>query len=161
MARILIVGCGARGRALAGALRGRGHAVRGTTRAPGSLAAIEAAGAEAVLADPDRVATLVPAFDRVTVVCLLLGSATGPDEQVAALHSSRLAMILTKLVDTTVRGVLYEAAGTAQPGLLAAGSELVRGHCECFRVPYALLSEPLSCAPEALPGAVATVEELL
>ena len=46
MARVLIVGCGCRGRALAADLRGAGHAVRGTTRDPGRTAAIAAAGAE-------------------------------------------------------------------------------------------------------------------
>ena len=61
MARVLIVGCGCRGRALAAALVDEGHAVRGTTRARGvGSPAIEAAGAEAVLADPDRLATLLP-----------------------------------------------------------------------------------------------------
>jgi hypothetical protein len=59
LARVLIVGCGCRGRLLAAALGEAGHAVRGTTRDPGMLRAIEAGGAEAALADPDR---LVDAF---------------------------------------------------------------------------------------------------
>ena len=60
MARALIVGCGCRGRALAGELVTAGHEVRGTTRRSERLAEIEATGAEAVLADPDRLATVVP-----------------------------------------------------------------------------------------------------
>jgi 3-hydroxyisobutyrate dehydrogenase-like beta-hydroxyacid dehydrogenase len=46
VARILIVGCGCRGQGLARDLRAAGHAVRGTTRDPGKLAAIAATGAE-------------------------------------------------------------------------------------------------------------------
>jgi len=46
VARVLIVGCGCRGQALAGALVAAGHAVRGTTRALARLADIEASGAQ-------------------------------------------------------------------------------------------------------------------
>ena len=63
MARVLIVGCGCRGRALAAALVEDGHQVRGTTRSPDGLEAIVAVGADAVVADPDRLGTLLPAPD--------------------------------------------------------------------------------------------------
>ncbi len=127
MARILIVGCGCRGRELAGALSTAGHAVRGTTRHEASLAGIEATGAEASLADPDRLSTVLPLLDGVTALCWLMGTATGDDEQVAALHGPRLEMMLSKIVDTTVRGVLYEAAGTIAPEAFATGiAELER-----------------------------------
>ena len=43
MARVLIVGCGCRGQALAAALLEDGHAVRGTTRSAEWLAAMRAA----------------------------------------------------------------------------------------------------------------------
>ncbi|HEX5146304.1 MAG TPA: hypothetical protein VFV85_04720, partial [Conexibacter sp.] len=66
MARVLIVGCGCRGQALARELRARGHAVRGTTRDEAGRAAIEAAGAEAWIGDPDRIATISYALDGVT-----------------------------------------------------------------------------------------------
>jgi uncharacterized protein YbjT (DUF2867 family) len=127
LARCLIIGCGCRGRSLARELVERGHAVRGTTREPSRVPAIEAAGAEAVVADPDRVATLVGSLDHVTVVCVLLGSATGSDEELAALHGPRLEMLLTKVVDTTARGVVYEAAGTVEEATLRGGAERVRG----------------------------------
>jgi uncharacterized protein YbjT (DUF2867 family) len=139
MARCLIVGCGCRGRLLARELIVRGHTVRGTTRKRERLAAIEAAGAEALLGDPDRVGTLVPAFEHVGVACVLLGSARGTAEQLAALHGTRLEMLLTRLVDTTVRGLVYEAAGRLEPALLAAGAGLVRERCLDARIPYALL----------------------
>jgi NADP-dependent 3-hydroxy acid dehydrogenase YdfG len=123
--RCLIIGCGCRGRLLAQALTAQGHTVRGTTRRQEALAEIRASGAEPVLADPDRVATLIEALDHVTVVCLLLGSASGSQEELRALHGTRLEMLLTKLTDTTVRGVVYEAGGTVGAVVLAAGAQLV------------------------------------
>jgi uncharacterized protein YbjT (DUF2867 family) len=124
---------------LAGELIARGHAVRGTTRHPSLREAIEASGAEAFVGDPDRMATLTPAFDQVTVACVLLGSALGPPAGLAALHGTRLEMLLTKVVDTTVRAIVYEAAGSVDSEVLAAGAALVRARCEDSRIPYALL----------------------
>jgi len=139
LARCLIVGCGCRGRSLAGELIARGHAVRGTTRDPSQRDAIEASGAEAFVGDPDRMATLTPAFDQVTVACVLLGSAVASPLQLAALHGTRLEMLLTKIVDTTVRAIVYEAAGSVDPTVLAGGAALVRARCEDSWIPYALL----------------------
>jgi len=139
LARCLIVGCGCRGRALAGELRRRGHVVRGTTRRAEHLAEIEGAGAEAVLADPDRVATLAPALDQVGVACILLGSASGSAEQLRALHGPRLEMLLVRVLDTTVRGVVYEARGSVAREILDAGAAIVRGACEASKIPYSLL----------------------
>jgi hypothetical protein len=139
LARCLIIGCGCRGRQLAGKLREAGVAVRGTTRSAERLAEIEAAGVQAVLADPDRVATLVPAFEHVSVVCVLLGSAAGTPDAVRALHGTRLEMLLTKLVDTTARGVVYESRGSVDDAVLAGGAERVRGFAERSLARYALL----------------------
>jgi len=105
VARVLIVGCGCRGQGLARELVAAGHAVRGTTRDPARAGAIRAAGAEPFLADPDRVGTLMPALDAVTVACWLMGTAG------AQVNGTRLRFFLEKLVDTTVRGFVYEAAG--------------------------------------------------
>lgn len=113
--------------------------MRGTTRSAQSAAVIEAAGAEAVIGDPDRVGSLVSALDGVTVACLLLGSAAGAPAQLTALHGTRLDMLLTRIVDTTVRAVVYEATGSVDSALLASGAALVRGHCEDSRIPYVLL----------------------
>jgi nucleoside-diphosphate-sugar epimerase len=128
--RCLIIGCGCRGRLLARALTDRGHAVRGTTRQSARLAEIQSSGAEPVLADPDRVATLIEPLDHVTIACILLASAAAPREQLQALHGTRLAMLLTKLIDTTVRGVVYESRGTVDAQLLADGAQLVRAFGE-------------------------------
>jgi uncharacterized protein YbjT (DUF2867 family) len=140
VARCLIVGCGCRGLELTAELRARGHAVRGTTRDPGRRAELEAAGAEPFVGDPDRVATLGPALAHVGVACLLLGSATGPEERVAALHGTRLEMLLERMLDTTVRGVVYEAVGTVDPAVLGAGAGVVATACERSLIPYVLLS---------------------
>ena len=86
MARILLIGCGCRGQALARELCVEGHVVRGTTRDRERLPAIEASGAEAVLADPNRLATLMPALDGASAACWLMGTASDP-----ALHGPRLA----------------------------------------------------------------------
>jgi uncharacterized protein YbjT (DUF2867 family) len=139
VARCLIVGCGCRGQELTRALRAQRHAVRGTTRTEARRAAIESAGAEAYIADPDRIGTLAPAFDHVTVACLLLGSATADAQRLAALHSTRLDMLLERMLDSTVRAVVYEAVGTVDPAVLAIGAGRVRHWCERSLIPYVLL----------------------
>ena len=93
--------------------------MRGTTRDPARAAAIAAAGAEPYVGDPDRIATLMDALAGVTVVCWLMGAATGDPERVAALHDGRLRMLWEKLVDTPVRGVVHEAAGPLPGGARA------------------------------------------
>jgi nucleoside-diphosphate-sugar epimerase len=133
LARVLIVGCGCRGRELAAELRSRGHSVRGTTRSESRLPEILAVDADAVIADPNRLATLTPHLDGVTVLCWLMASAEG--DGVEALHNERLEALLETLVDTHVRGVVYEAAGSVAPALLEQGTALVRGASETWRMP--------------------------
>jgi uncharacterized protein YbjT (DUF2867 family) len=157
VARCLIIGCGCRGQELARELRSDGHAVRGTTRSAERAAAIEAAGAEPYIGDPDRVGTLFPALAHVGVVCVLLGSATGTPAQLAALHSTRLDMLMEKMLDTTVRAVVYEAAGTVKPELLAVGAGRVKHWCDRSLIPYLLMDADPRDHPawtEAAAGAV-------
>jgi hypothetical protein len=135
LARVLIVGCGCRGRLLAGALGQGGHPVRGTTRDPAALRAIEAEGAEAALADPDRLSTLLTALAGVSVVVWLMGTANGDEEAVAALHGPRLESMAGKLVDSPARGLVYEAAGTAGAARLAEGAATVRRVGAAHRMP--------------------------
>ena len=111
MARVLIVPCGCRGRALARELAAAGHTVRGTTRDRAKAEAIAAAGAEPYVGDPDRIGTLMDALAGVSVVCWLMGS--------IALSPDRERMLFEKLVDTPVRGVVYEGAS---PQLARAAS---------------------------------------
>jgi hypothetical protein len=134
VARILIVGCGCRGRALAAALPE--HAVRGTTRSADALASLEAGGIEGVVADPDRLATLLPALSGVTVVCWLMGSADGSPE----VHGARLQTLVEHLVDTPVRGLVYEAAGSVDDVLLERGGEIVRIASQMWHMPCEVVS---------------------
>jgi putative NADH-flavin reductase len=135
MARVLVVGCGCRGGELAAALLERGHAVRGTTRDESRFEAIAAAGAEAALADPDKLLTLMPHIEGVSVLCWLMGSAAGDHEAVAALHGPRLETLMERLVDTHVRGVVYEAAGSVDGALLEQGAALVERAHETWNIP--------------------------
>jgi nucleoside-diphosphate-sugar epimerase len=141
LARALIIGCGCRGRELGGRLLAEGWAVRGTSRREDGLAAIEAAGIEPALADLDRVGTVLELVGDVAVVYLLLGSAEGEDEAVAAIHGPRLERLMEKLVDTPVRGVVYEAVGSVEPQLLAAGAEIVRAAASTWHIPVAVVEE--------------------
>jgi nucleoside-diphosphate-sugar epimerase len=139
VARVLIVGCGCRGQALARDLRAAGHAVRGTTRDPAHASVIAAAGADPYVGDPDRIATLMEALTGVTIVCWLMGTATGGPERVAALHDGRLRMLWEKLVDTPVRGVVHEAAGPLPPAVLARGRVVALAAHATWRIPLELL----------------------
>ena len=93
----------------------------GPAAARTGLAAIEAAGIEPALADPDRVGTVLEHVGDVAVVFHLLGSATGEPEALAAIHGPRLERLLEKLVDTPVRGVVYEAVGSVEAPCWRAG----------------------------------------
>ena len=115
MARALIVGCGCRGRELGERLLGEGWAVRGTSRREEGLTAIEAAGLEASLADPEQPGTLLELVADVAVVYWLLGSAVGERGDLEAIHGSRLERLLEHLVETPVRGFVYEADGARRP----------------------------------------------
>jgi hypothetical protein len=99
--------------------------VRGTTRDELNLAAIEVAGAEAVVADPDRLGTLLPHIEGVAVLYWLMGGVTGP------VHGPRLQSMLEALVDSPVRGFVYE--GTEEGATIARAAE------ETFRIPVAVL----------------------
>jgi putative NADH-flavin reductase len=157
----LIIGCGCRGQALARELQGRGHAVRGTTRSAERVAEIEAAGAEAFVGDPDRVATIAPAFDHTSIACVLLGSARASAEGLAALHGTRLQMLLARMLDTTIRGIAYEVVGTVSGDLLEAGGRIVADTCTDSRIPFELLDRSPADPSAWLEAVVAAVSRLL
>jgi hypothetical protein len=117
--------------------------VRGTTRDAGACQGIEASGVEPALADPDRLSTLLPYLPGVSALCWLMGTATGGPGAVAALHGPRLESLAAKLVDSHVRGLVYEAGGTVAPELLAAGASTVRSLGAAHRVPVEVVdSDP-------------------
>ena len=139
MARVLIVGCGCRAIGLANRLIATGHPVRGTTRDPQRVPEIEAAGIEAAVGDPYRLATLLPHVANTSAMVWLMGSATGDD--VEALHRTRLQTVLERLVDTPVRGMVYEAAGTLPRPLLREGAAAVRKAGAIWQMPYAIVEQ--------------------
>lgn len=140
MARALLVGCGCHGRELGRALLAEGWAVRGTSRREDGLAAIGSAGIEPAIADPDRVGTVLDHVGDVTVVAWLLGSASGTVEEIRAANELRLGSLLEKLVDTPVRGFVFEGAGSADPQVLAAGAELVERAGRTWMIPVRVVS---------------------
>jgi hypothetical protein len=103
MARILVVGGAARAEELAAS----GHVVE-----------------DGDGVDPARLVTLTPRLEAVSVVCWLFG-----DDGRAALHGHTLAALVEHLVDTPVRGLVYERS-VAHP----EGEEIVARGRETFRI---------------------------
>jgi NAD(P)-dependent dehydrogenase (short-subunit alcohol dehydrogenase family) len=123
VARLLVLGgSSCRALSLARDLAAEGHAVRAVTRSEANRGKIEAAGAECWIGDPDVVGTLRYALENVTLLLHLLGSSDDED-----LHGSRLHMLLERTIDTTVRGVIYEAG---------RGRELVERMTSYNEIPY-------------------------
>ncbi|MFN8150380.1 MAG: hypothetical protein U0R24_04535 [Solirubrobacterales bacterium] len=108
--------------------------MRGTSRGA-ALAGIEAAGLEAVEADPDSLGTITDLIADVTVLVWLMGGAADAPE----LNRERLGSLLEKLVDSPVRGLVYEARGSAPAEVLDAGAANVEAWGERFRTPVAVL----------------------
>ena len=137
--RVLLIGGGCRGLGLTENLVADGHAVRAATRHEANRARIEQAGAECWIGDPDVVGTLRYALENVTILVWALGTAAGTEQEVAALHGPRLHMMLSKTIDTTVRGVVYEAAGTVDGPTLEGGVAELRRTCERNEIPFAIV----------------------
>ena len=116
-----MVGGGCRGLRLARTLVAEGHAVRAVTRTPARRARDRGGGLRVLdrRPRPHRVAAL-RAGQRHRPAVAARARRRGPN--VEALHGSRLRMMLDKMTDTTVRGVVYEAAGTVEPAVLEAGA---------------------------------------
>ncbi len=139
MARALIVGCGCRGRTIGQRLLEEGWVVRGTSRRQEGLAAIESAGLEAALGDPEQPGTLLELVADVADVYWLLGSAVGSEENLEAIHGPRLERFLERLVETPVRRFVYEAGGSVDPAILAGGSAVVRAASERWHIPVEIV----------------------
>lgn len=153
MARALLVGCGCCAREAGGILLERGWAVRGTSRSPDGLEAIAAAGIEPADADPDRVGSLTAQLGDVTVVAWLLTGAVTDSERLGRLNGERLESLLAAMVDTPVRGFVYEAL----PGAGGAGDPgraLVDDAASRWRIPTRTVAVERS-QPEAWAVAVA------
>jgi hypothetical protein len=161
VARVLIVGGGCRGRELGRRLVGDGQAVRITTRTAAGRPGIEAVGGECWIGTPDRIGSLRYALENVGILCWLLGTARGDAEAVGELHGRRLEFMLSQTIDTTVRGVIYEAAGTVEGSRLAAGADLVGRWAAFNRVPHRILVGDPADRAAWVDGAVGAVGGLL
>jgi hypothetical protein len=94
-----------------------------------------------VVADPFRVTSVLDQVGGVALVFWLLGSALGEPPAVAAIHGSRLERLMEKLVDTPVRGFVYEAAGRVERHHLERGAEIVREATERWLIPVEIVTE--------------------
>lgn len=157
----MIGGGSERGLALARSLVAQEHAVRIVSREGARREAIEAIGAECWPGTPDRVGSLRYALENVTVLCWFLGTARGTREELEPLFGSRLKMLLEKTTDSTVRGVVYEAAGTVDADLLASGEHEVRWAFEANEIPYAWVHADAAQTDAWVLAARAAIDSLL
>jgi hypothetical protein len=134
VARALIVGCGCRGRLVGQRLLAEGWEVRGTSRTKDGFAAMARAGIEPALADPLYPHTVLELVGDVAIVLWLLASAKGSPEELSAIHGSRLERLMERLIETPVRGFVYEMEGTVDPILLEHGSEVLEAAGDTWRV---------------------------
>jgi hypothetical protein len=117
-----------RARILARELGTAGHAVRGTTRDPSRRPEIEATGAQAFVADPDRVGSLIPALDGVTSCAS--SSAPPPDPQTTSSpphHPPRDAPPANHRHHHPRRHL--RSHRSHRPNTLTTGAELVQQKC--------------------------------
>jgi uncharacterized protein YbjT (DUF2867 family) len=155
LARALIVGCGCRGRALGNALQEAGWLARGTSRTEAGARAIEQAGIEPAIADPDRIATVLDAIEGVSLIYWLFG--TVPD---ADLHGPRLERLLEEIVDTPVRALVYELNAELEPAAAAGAFEALRSANERWRIPFEVVAAEYG-SEEWLEGMLAAARELV
>ena len=145
--------------------------MRGTSRREAGLAAIEEVGLEPALADPDRVGTVLDGVEGVTLVFWLRGSAAAEPDRLAAIHGPRLERMLEEIVDTPVRGFVYEGSGSVAAELRESGSALVRAASDRWRIPVVVTSgepadreawraEMLAAASKLIGGVGASGERL-
>lgn len=138
MARILIIGGGERGRQLARARIDAGDVARIVV--PGEqVEAVGAVGAEPWVGDPLRLATVIGALDGVAVGCWLLADAGASRHEREALHGARLESFLSEAVDTTMRGFVYESAGSVEPELLSGGAQAAARIAQRNAIPLATI----------------------
>jgi hypothetical protein len=140
VARVLIVEGGERGLRLAGALVAEGHAVRVVAGDGLRRARIEVVGAECFLGTADRLATLRGALEHVTVACWLFADLDEKDvDLVSVLHGSRLEQFISSAIDSTLRGFVYDAAGSVPAEALAEGERIVSETAARNLIPIAIL----------------------
>ena len=162
VARIVIVGGGCRGRRLAGELRASGHAVRITTRSEARRAEIERTGAECWIGTPARLSTLRGALDGATLACWMLARPSGRPDELQALHGRLLEGFMRQIIDTTVRGFIYDASPQApERRALEGGTEIVESLGGFNAIPVKVLAPARDDGESWIASARSAVEELL
>jgi hypothetical protein len=76
-------------------------------------------------------------------------------------HGPRLERLLEKLVDTPVRGFVYEAAGTVSPRQLEDGRALVESAGRTWRIPVEIVGADPSDHEGWLDATVAATRSVL
>jgi hypothetical protein len=99
----------------------------------------------------------MPALSGVTVVCWLMSAAEGSPE----LHGERLRSLMEHLVDTPVRGLVYEAAGSVDAALLSQGASIVREASRTWHIPVEIIDTDPAAHTTWLEATTAAVERLL
>jgi hypothetical protein len=135
VARALIVGCGCLGTELGRKLADDGWAARGTSRTDEGADRIESAGIEGVVADPDRIGTVLEHVSDVAVVAWALGGASG--SSAANVNGPRLERMLERLVDTPVRGFVLDLPAGAPHARM-----LVEAASTTWRIPSRVVDVP-------------------
>jgi len=120
---------------------------------------LDSAGIEPAVGDPYRLQTLMPHVANTSAIVWLMGSAVGDD--VEALHQTRLQTVLERLVDTPVRGMVYEGAGTLPPRLLREGAAAVRKASAIWQMPFAIVEQHPRDHDAWLAAMLAGVESVL
>ena len=139
VARALIVGCGCRGRELGRAAAGRG--LGGARHQPprggagGDRGGRDRAGARRPRPARDACSTW-SATSPSSPGCS--APRAGEPEELEAIHGPRLERLLERLVDTPVRGFVYEAAGSSA-GAAWRPVRRRRSAAETWRIPVAIV----------------------
>jgi hypothetical protein len=154
MARVLIVGCGCHGIALADSLAASGITVRGTSRSAEGAERISRAGHDGVVADPDRVGTVLEQVGDVAVVVWALAKAGGPSAP--DVNGPRLERMLERLVDTPVRGFVLEL-----PADSPQARDAVNDAGRTWRIPTRVVEAPRAQADPWRAAMGDAVESLL
>ncbi|MEJ7875704.1 MAG: hypothetical protein WKF62_03515 [Solirubrobacterales bacterium] len=161
MARALIVGCGCLATKLGLGLAEAGWAVRGTSRTEVGAARIDSAGLEGAVADPDRVGTVLEHVGDVAVVVWALGEASGPSS--SDVNGPRLERMLERLVDTPVRGFVFEGVRDHPEGTEdgPAATDIVAAANETWHIPVRIVGARRDHAEDWLEAMGTAVGDLI
>ena len=131
--------------------------MRGTSRTEAGLNPIREAGIDAVLADPAMPGTILDLVGDVAVVTWLLGSAEGGGAALGEIHGPKLERVLERLVETPVRGFVYEGAGSIPADVLATGRGAVERAAETWRIPVEIVDADADLRASEVAAAVMRV----